>query len=177
MRVSTKMGLRIWNLLTDPYDHEQLADNWQKVDAHDHSPGRGVLIPSEGLADELIVFRHLSPTIFPVVTATGGALSISAAEEKPLAGGPTLTVTETGEYELGLMITIAAKTQEALGRVRVNAVATYDLAHVTNAKVQTTNFVRVESFKTGDVLDVSCETTGAEKVDFTNARLWLWRIR
>jgi hypothetical protein len=48
------MGLRVWNLLSDPYDHEQLADNWAKLDAHDHSPGRGVLIPTEGIAKEAI---------------------------------------------------------------------------------------------------------------------------
>src|ERR1019366_2888025 len=52
---SSKLGLRIWNLLLDPYDHEQLADNWAKVDAHDHSPGRGVLIPTEGIAKEAII--------------------------------------------------------------------------------------------------------------------------
>jgi hypothetical protein len=55
MRTSSKLGLRIWNLLLDPYDHEQLADNWAKVDAHDHSPGRGVLIPTEGIAKEAII--------------------------------------------------------------------------------------------------------------------------
>lgn len=51
MRTSSKMGLRIWDNLLDNYDHEQLADNWAKVDAHDHTNGRGVLIPTEGLAD------------------------------------------------------------------------------------------------------------------------------
>lgn len=54
MRTSSKMGLRIWNVLLDNYDHEQLADNWAKVDAHDHSPGRGVLIPTQGIAPEAI---------------------------------------------------------------------------------------------------------------------------
>ena len=59
MRTSAHMVLKVWNLLEDPYDHEQLADNWAKVDSHDHSPGRGVLIPTEGIANEAITSELL----------------------------------------------------------------------------------------------------------------------
>lgn len=62
---SAKMGLRIWNLLTDLYDHVQLADNWAKVDYHDHSPGKGVQIPTEGLADGAVTGPKLSTAIDP----------------------------------------------------------------------------------------------------------------
>jgi hypothetical protein len=48
------MGLKVWNLLTDPYDHSQLASNWAKVDQHDHSSGKGVQIPTGGIADGAI---------------------------------------------------------------------------------------------------------------------------
>jgi hypothetical protein len=51
---SSKMSLRVWNLEQDPYDHAQLADNWFRVDQHDHTPGRGVQIPTEGIADSAI---------------------------------------------------------------------------------------------------------------------------
>ena len=98
MRTSAKLGLGIWNLLLDPYDHEQLADNWAKVDAHDHSPGRGVLIPTEGIALEAVNFPLLASSVFPEVSAEGGELTLEAREEKPLAGGPELTVLATGIY-------------------------------------------------------------------------------
>lgn len=62
---STKMGLRIWNLLSDLYDHTQLADNFAKIDFHDHSPGRGVLIPTEGLADAAVTAAKLATGIDP----------------------------------------------------------------------------------------------------------------
>ena len=62
---SAKMGLRIWNLLTDLYDHTQLADNWAKVDYHDHSPGKGVQIPTEGIADAAITGPKLATSIDP----------------------------------------------------------------------------------------------------------------
>jgi hypothetical protein len=58
-----KMGLRVWDQLTDPYDHNQLADNWAKVDFHDHTPGRGVQVPTEGIADASITIAKLDPAV------------------------------------------------------------------------------------------------------------------
>lgn len=62
---SPKMGLRIWDQLSDPYDHDQLADNWSKVDFHDHTPGRGVQIPTEGLADGAVTSAKLAASVDP----------------------------------------------------------------------------------------------------------------
>lgn len=62
---TAKMGLKIWNLLTDLYDHAQLADNWAKVDYHDHSPGKGVQIPTEGLADNAVTAAKLGGNVDP----------------------------------------------------------------------------------------------------------------
>jgi hypothetical protein len=62
---SPKLGLRVWNLLTDLYDHTQLADNWAKVDYHDHSPGKGVQIPTEGLADGSVTALKLAADTNP----------------------------------------------------------------------------------------------------------------
>lgn len=62
---SPKMGLSIWNLLTDPYDHAQLADNFSKIDLHDHTPGRGIQIPTEGLADGAVTAAKLVSSLDP----------------------------------------------------------------------------------------------------------------
>lgn len=45
------MGLKVWNLLSDPYDHDQLAGNWVKLDRHDHGVNGGQQISTAGLAD------------------------------------------------------------------------------------------------------------------------------
>lgn len=57
------MGLTIWNQTSDPYDHDQLADNWMKVDYHDHTPGRGIQIPTEGIADRSITPIKLAASL------------------------------------------------------------------------------------------------------------------
>jgi hypothetical protein len=67
---SPKMGLRIWDSLSDPYDHNQLADNWSKVDFHDHTPGRGVQIPTEGIADGAITSVKMAASIDPAGSYT-----------------------------------------------------------------------------------------------------------
>lgn len=59
--VSPNLSLAIWNLPGDRYNHDQLADNWAKVDFHDHSPGRGIQIPTEGIKDGAITAAKIAP--------------------------------------------------------------------------------------------------------------------
>jgi len=177
------MSLRIWNLLLDPYDHEQLADNWAKVDAHDHSPGRGVLIPTEGIAFEAINFPLVASTVFPTATAFGGEVTINAVEGKALAGGPSLTVTEDGIYEIALTIsaeTLTGTFTHSQAYIAKGAAKTefelFEMAAETNkAKMKTTNFTRAE-LKDGDVLSVWC-VNAAGKTKFSNASIRIWRVK
>jgi hypothetical protein len=176
------MGLRIWNLLLDPYDHEQLADNWAKVDAHDHSPGRGVLIPTEGIAFEAISYPLLASSVFPIAQAApASTVTIVAAEEKALEGGPSIEVSTAGEYEIGLSLTGTINTTELTtlkGSVCVNGTPTYTLFNWASATkealVTTTNFERAE-LKEKDVLTVGCHGSG-HSCTFTNGRISLWRV-
>lgn len=181
MRTSSKMSLRIWNLLSDPYDHEQLADNWAKVDAHDHSPGRGVLIPTEGIAFEAISFPLIASSVFPEVSATGGEITIAAAEEKALAGGPSIEAHATGQYEIGLLLTGKVNVNELTtlkGYVCVNGTPTFILfkwaSATKEALVTTTNFVRAE-LKEKDVLTINCNGSG-HSCTFSAGRISIWRV-
>ncbi len=180
MRTSAKMGLRIWNLLLDPYDHEQLADNWAKVDAHDHSPGRGVLIPTEGIALEAVSFSLLAPSVFPEASATGGELEIKVAEEKPLAGGPELKVKATGTYEVSLQLR-AQSTKEtftATGAIKINGASETPLleAHLAEGDIAlTTNFARYE-LDEDDELTVGVATLNPGHCIFSKARIVIWRV-
>jgi hypothetical protein len=183
MRTSAKMGLRVWNLLLDPYDHEQLADNWAKVDAHDHSPGRGVLIPTEAIAFEAISFPLIASSIFPKVSAApASTVTITAAEEKTLAGGPSIEALAAGEYEIGLSLTGTINTTELTtlkGSVCVNGTPTYTLFNwasaTKEATITTTNFARAE-LKEKDVLTVGCHGSG-HSCTFSQGRIAIWRVK
>lgn len=52
--ITPYMGLKVWNLLNDSFDHVQLAENLAKIDQHDHSEGKGNLISTGGIADGAI---------------------------------------------------------------------------------------------------------------------------
>jgi hypothetical protein len=50
-QVSTNMALNVWNLTTDTFNHTELANNLNKIDVHDHTTGKGVQIPTGGIAN------------------------------------------------------------------------------------------------------------------------------
>lgn len=102
------MGLHIWDQVADPYDHTQLADNWDLIDAHDHSPGRGVQIPTEGIADGAITHAKLasgvgspaagSITADQLADAAKLGLSDSVNVRRGYVSIPTLETTSSNTY-------------------------------------------------------------------------------
>lgn len=77
------MGLRVWDQLNDPYDNTQQADNWARVDYHDHTPGRGTQIPTDGIEDGAITPEKLS-TVVTVASFIPVSTVLSYAGPSPL---------------------------------------------------------------------------------------------
>lgn len=57
---TSALGLTIWNSEHDKYNYRQLADNWYKVEQHDHSPGKGNLIKTASIADKAITAAKIA---------------------------------------------------------------------------------------------------------------------
>ena len=93
MKTTNKMSLRVWTNLDDDFDHEQLADNWAKLDAHDHTNGRGVQIPTEGISDEAITFELLAEELRERLFAATEEWSLAFTELKP--GKPVTATART----------------------------------------------------------------------------------
>ena len=64
------MGLAVWNSVTDTWNHEQLADNFRKLDEHDHASGKGVQIPTGGIKDGAITKSKLAPDTLVIEDGT-----------------------------------------------------------------------------------------------------------
>lgn len=61
MRTGVNMALSIWDTLPDDYNHTELANNWDAVDQHDHTTGKGKKIPAGGLAANSVTGFELAP--------------------------------------------------------------------------------------------------------------------
>lgn len=56
----SSMGLKAWNAGPDLFSYADLDANWAKVDAHDHTSGKGVQIPTAGIANNAITAAQIA---------------------------------------------------------------------------------------------------------------------
>lgn len=136
MRDTTNLSLRVWDGLMDNFNHVELAQNWDKIDAHDHTgDDKGLPIPQGGLAASAVD----GPAI------ADGAVSTAKLENAAVT-----------EVKLNL-------SSVTTGRLANEAVTNAKLAPdaVTSAKVQNgsltasdLNFVPVQRGNSGAALKV-----------------------
>lgn len=76
MFITPNMGLTAWDQGADNYDHSQLAANISAIDSHNHTPGHGLQVPTDGIANNAITaakiagnavvpLTHISPDSIP----------------------------------------------------------------------------------------------------------------
>lgn len=96
--VSPRMSLKVWNAASDPYDHEQLADNHLKLDQHDHSEGRGVPIGGAGIQEGAITSTHIYPGSLGVDSLADNSITLGkldpALVSALIAMGAVVKITE-----------------------------------------------------------------------------------
>jgi hypothetical protein len=80
MYQTPNMSLTAWDQSEDDFAHDQLVNNWLSLDTHDHSPGRGVRIPTAGLQDGSVTAAKLA-----VGAVTGDALADGSVGTAKLA--------------------------------------------------------------------------------------------
>lgn len=60
MITTANMSLTSWPLPDDYFSRTELADNWDKVDKHDHTTGKGLQIPAGGLASSAVTTASIA---------------------------------------------------------------------------------------------------------------------
>jgi hypothetical protein len=106
-------GLRVWDQLLDDYDHDQLADNWFKVDMHDHTPGRGVLLTTESIAPNSIaeiqiIDEQVSSSKIAPEAVTEPKIASGAITRRTIATGAIETANLGGEAVIASKIAAGA---------------------------------------------------------------------
>ena len=106
MLSTPNMGLIVWNLPTDPYNSEELAENLIKCDLHDHTEGKGARITTASIEDGAITAAKLHPStiaeVINIQTITG---SVAGATSKLLTWPSTFGDTD---YEVFVSTSAAA---------------------------------------------------------------------
>lgn len=75
MQTTPNMGLITWDLLTDFFNHSQLKANFDAVDAHDHTPGKGVQIGAGALAPSAVTSSVLASNAVQTAAVANGAVT------------------------------------------------------------------------------------------------------
>ncbi len=75
MITTPNLSLIAWNLPSDPYNSEELAENWIKVDQHDHTPGKGARIDTAAIEDQAVTSAKIHPAAFPDLTIADGSIT------------------------------------------------------------------------------------------------------
>lgn len=142
MIISPSLGLRIWSSVTDPYDSAQLAENWARVDEHDHTPGKGNPITTPAIADGAITAAKIAPGTIPPPPSVANINS-----SQILDGAITGSKIAAGAISLDKTQTVAS------------ASVTRTVAQtVTGAGYVTAQF-NVEDFDTGNMANLGVSNT------------------
>lgn len=75
MITTPNLSLIAWNLSSDPYNSEELAENWFKVDQHDHTPGKGARIDTAAIEDQAVTSAKLHPSALPDLSIPDGSIT------------------------------------------------------------------------------------------------------
>lgn len=138
------MGLKVWNLLTDSFDHTQFAENLAKLDQHNHSEGKGVKVPTGGIEDGAISTakiatdavtdaKYLSAPVRGIISTTG---TITAGT------GFTVVHTGTGIYTITfspVLPSIPSVIPTAANTISATAVVSSTTPTTTTAIINTFN--------------------------------------
>lgn len=83
---TANMGLTKWTALNDHFNHSQLSDNFQAIDDHDHTTGKGLPVPSGGIASLAITTDKIADG-----AVTNAKLDISAIGTTKIADSSITT--------------------------------------------------------------------------------------
>jgi hypothetical protein len=75
MSITPNMGLTVWPNLTDVFSHTSLKGDFDLIDLHDHSSGKGVQIPQAGLANNSVGAAQLQASAVTDTKITSGTIT------------------------------------------------------------------------------------------------------
>jgi hypothetical protein len=112
MLTTPSMGLKRWDQPNDIFSYVELSDNFALLDAHDHTSGKGVQIPTAGIANLAVDATKLADNSVtnnkvPVDTLSGDRLQNATLPDTKLAS-PNSGVWQTLVQATGFMASLTS---------------------------------------------------------------------
>jgi hypothetical protein len=96
---TANMGLRSWDSAVDLFAYTELANNWSLVDLHDHSSGKGVQIPTAGIANLAVTGPKLAAgAISDATKIVDGSVSDAKLASSSLGAYKTLAMATAATF-------------------------------------------------------------------------------
>lgn len=99
--VTTNMGLTAWDSTSDLFNHTELANNWDLVDEHDHTSGKGVQVGVGGIANSAVTGATIASNAVTAAKIQDG--TITAAKLSALLADTALASPNNSAYRTLLM--------------------------------------------------------------------------
>ena len=94
--ITTNLGLTVWDLDSDPYDPDQLANNFYAIDAHDHGANGGAPITGTAFPDGSISGTKVSDSSITSAKIVDGTITGADIANGTITGANILNGTITG---------------------------------------------------------------------------------
>lgn len=116
------MGLTRWDQPTDLFSYTELSDNFNDIDLHDHTSGKGVAIPTAGI-DNLAVTEAKIANSAVTVNKVAAATLTDAKLASPNNGVYRTIFTATGAYAVATANTYLIRSSDLIATLPASAVA------------------------------------------------------
>lgn len=168
-QITPNMNLTVWNLNTDPYNHQQLADNFIKLDQHDHSGnGRGSQIDgTSGIKKGTIGTNQLAPNSVTSAVIASKSIKTESINNGAVTGDKIKNGSITQDKIVDGSITTS--------KIAKNAITKEKLANnITSTYVSVTKLADLKSPENGDeyyyAVDATKSTVWHIRYNSTNAK-------
>lgn len=105
----TNIGLTAWTSGSDFFNHTQLANNFQAIDNHDHSAGKGLQVPTSGLQNLAVTGPKIAASAIDSSKILDGSIGLTDLASNSV-DATKIVDGSVGSAELG----IAAVTTPAI---------------------------------------------------------------
>lgn len=114
--ISPNMGLTEWDGISDTFSYSQIKTNWDKVDSHDHTSGKGVQIPTAGIANSAVTSAKIASNAVTSTQIAANAVGTTQVANNAITSAKIASGAVGASQIASQSVTVSAVSSE-VGRI------------------------------------------------------------